>query len=240
MDLEYAIPTHSSLLILWSQGQRKPLYLTPSPSFALVGFNRVATSPFHPTESEWMCLRVAAASAWSEKQNGWECIVRLSFSRFAAAVSLHKILNCFHHIKAVLSYCWHMAWKAASGLFWRGGNWTQRLFEVGRVSFWSWIYQWQYREKKAKALLLQPVRFWKLPMEVRGERRSSWNLYVGVKWCKTSNIDHHLSLPLFLAGKKRAKHGPRFTPGITLHLGTQSQVDRGELRHTKCSYYLMF
>ncbi len=118
-----------------------PLHLTPSPSwaFVLAPSVRVATSPSHPAESgrasEWMCLRVAAASAWSEKQNGWECIVRLSFSWSAAAVSLHKILNCFHHIKAVLSYCWHMAWKAASGLFWKGENWTQRLFEVGREAF---------------------------------------------------------------------------------------------------------
>ncbi len=145
MDLEYTISTHSSLFILCCQGHRKPLHylyisllLRLGLSFSLLpsGWPR---RPPHPAESgrasEWMCLRVAAASAWSEKQNGWECIVRLSFSWSAAAVSLHKILNCFHHIKAVLSYCWHMAWKAASGLFWKGENWTQRLFEVGREAF---------------------------------------------------------------------------------------------------------
>lgn len=151
-----------------------PLYFT---FFSFQQGGRFALSPLNLNKRLCECISGWLLGAFDlSNRMDRKCIVRLSFSRSAVAVSLHKILNCFQHIKAVLSYHWHMAWKAASGLFWRGGNWTQQLFEVVGVALSEAEYTNDREENRRNAITT--VRFWKLPMEVQEDREDAWGCQV--------------------------------------------------------------
>ncbi len=221
MDLEYTISTHSSLFILCCQGHRKPLHLplhlTPSPSwaFVLAPSIRVATSPSPPRERAGearvnvsqgcCCERLIWETEWMRVY--CQTVIQLVCSSSKPSQNI----NCFHHIKAVLSYCWHMAWKSRLWFVlerWKIEHngylkWVEKLF-------WSWIYQWQYREKKAKPCY---YNLWSLNV-TNGGAGKGIELRLA---CVSSGVKLRTSTT---SSHRKSKTWALFSTGVTITLGS--------------------